>query len=74
MVLQLQPIPKSGSETTPGKGGTGKWAGEITNGKGRFQGIKGTAAAEIKFIPSEKDELGPKALGEAIFNYTLPSK
>lgn len=59
-------------ETTPGKGGTGKWAGEITNGKGRFQGIKGTAAAEIKFIPSEKDELGPKALGEATFNYTLP--
>ena len=62
------------SETTPGKGGTGKWAGEITNGTGRFKGIKGTAAAEIKFIPRAKDELGPKALGEATFNYTLPSK
>jgi hypothetical protein len=62
------------SETTPGKGGTGKWAGEITNGTGRFQGIKGTAAAEIKFLPPSKDEFGPKALGEATFNYTLPIK
>jgi hypothetical protein len=62
------------SETMPGKGGTGKWAGEITNGTGRFQGIKGTGAAEIKFIPPAKDELWPKALGEAAFNYTLPSK
>ncbi len=62
------------SETiTPGVAGRGKWAGEIINGTGRFQGIKGTAAAEIKFIPP-KDELGLKALGEATFDYTLPSK
>jgi hypothetical protein len=50
-----------------------KWAGEIINGTGRFQGIKGTAAAEIKFLPP-KDELGLTAFGEATFNYTLPSK
>jgi hypothetical protein len=50
-----------------------KWAGDIINGTGRFQGIKGTAAAEIKFVPP-KDERGLKALGEGIFNYTLPSK
>jgi hypothetical protein len=51
-----------------------KWAGEITNGTGRFQGIKGTAAAQIKFLPVEKDEAGRKALGEVTFDYTLPSK
>jgi hypothetical protein len=55
-------------------GARAKWAGEIINGTGRFQGIKGTAAAEIKFFPREKDELGGKALGEVTFNYTLPSK
>jgi hypothetical protein len=57
-------------------GTSGKWAGEIINGTGRFQGIKGTAAAAgIKFLPPEKDELlGGKALGEGTFNYTLPSK
>ncbi len=60
--------------TSPGKGGAGKAGGEIVNGTGRFKGIKGTYAAEIKFIPREKDELGPKALGDATFNYTLPSK
>ncbi len=60
---------------TKGKGAAGKakWEGEIINGTGRFQGIKGTAAAEIKFVPP-KDELGLKALGEATFNYTVPSK
>ena len=60
---------------TKGKGTptSSKWAGEIINGTGRFQGIKGTAAAEIKFLPP-KDEFGLKALGEGTFNYTLPSK
>ena len=55
---------------------TAKWAGEIIKGTGRFQGIKGTVAAEIKFLPPEKDEVGRggKALGEATFDYTLPSK
>ncbi len=54
-------------------GTSGKWAGEIINGMGRFQGIKGTASAEIKFVPP-KDGISPKALGEATFNYTLPAK
>jgi len=60
---------------TKGRGtpASSKWAGEIINGTGRFQGIKGTAAAEIKFIPP-KDEFGLKALGEAAFDYTLPTK
>jgi hypothetical protein len=60
---------------TKGKneGTSSKWAGEIVNGTGRFQGIKGTAVAEIKFLPP-KDELGLKAFGEGTFNYTLPSK
>lgn len=53
---------------------TGKWAGEIVNGTGRFQGIKGTGSAQIKFLTPEKDEARGKALGEATFNYTLPSK
>ncbi len=54
-------------------GTSGKWAGEIIHGTGRFQGIKGTAAAEIKFVPP-KDGISLKALGEATFNYTLSSK
>jgi hypothetical protein len=60
---------------TKGKGTptSSKWEGEIINGTGRFQGIKGTAAAEIKFVPP-KDEFGLKALGEGTFNYTLPPK
>ena len=55
---------------------TSKWAGEIIKGTGRFQGINGTVAAGIKFLPPEKDEVGRggKALGEATFDYTLPSK
>jgi hypothetical protein len=64
---------KGTAEPTPaGAPPSSKWAGEIINGMGRFQGIKGTAAAAIKFLPREKDELGGKALGEATFNYTLP--
>jgi hypothetical protein len=68
---------KGRSEVTPaGASTTGKWAGEIINGTGRFQGIKGTAAARIKFLPLEKGEKGNtgKALAEGIFDYTLPSK
>ena len=53
---------------------TSKWTGEIINGTGRFQGIKGTASAEIKFRPREKDELGGKAFGEGTLNYALPAK
>ena len=59
--------------STGGSSPTAKWAGEIIQGTGRFQGIKGTATAEIKFIPP-KDEFGLKGLGEGTFDYTLPSK
>jgi len=55
-------------------GGSAKWTGEMIKGTGRFQGIKGTVTAWGKLLPPEKDELGGKTRGEAIFNYTLPSK
>jgi hypothetical protein len=34
-----------------------KWTSEITNGTGRFQGIKGTATSSTKTFPPEKNEL-----------------
>ncbi len=68
---------KGRSERTAASG-AGKWAGEIINGTGRFQGIKGTASAQIKFLPPDKDEAargwGGKALAEGTFDYTLPTK
>ncbi len=64
---------KGTGEATPAGWGA-KWAGEIINGTGRFLGIKGTAAGEVKFFPREKDESGGKALGQATLNYTMPSK
>ena len=51
-----------------------KWTGEIIHGTGRFQGIKGTQTSSGKNLPPEKGELGGKALGEGILNFTLPSK
>ncbi|HXX35149.1 MAG TPA: hypothetical protein VEM15_11815 [Thermodesulfobacteriota bacterium] len=47
---------------------------EIIKGTGRFEGIKGTASSKAKFIPAEKGEVGPKAVGEGTYTYTLPSK
>ncbi len=60
--------------TCHNKGTVETITGEITNGMGRFQGIKGTASAKIKFLALEKGEAGRKALGEAKFDYTLPTK
>jgi hypothetical protein len=55
-------------------GGSGEWTSEIVKGTGRFEGIKGTQAAKIKFLPVEKGEAGPKGYGEGTITYTLPSK
>jgi len=48
--------------------------GEIIKGKGRFEGAKGTRTVKAKYLPAEKDELGPKGLGEGTITYTLPQK
>ena len=56
-------------------GGTGGGVtGEIIKGKGRFEGAKGTRTVKVKYLPVEKDELGPKGHGEGTITYTLPSK
>ncbi|MDH4266121.1 MAG: hypothetical protein OEW45_10830 [Deltaproteobacteria bacterium] len=47
---------------------------EIIKGTGRFEGIKGTGTGASKFLPVEKGEAGPKAIGELILTYTLPPK
>jgi len=51
-----------------------QWTGEIINGTGRFQGIKGTLTISTKLLPVEKGELGPKAFSEMTLVYTLPGK
>lgn len=48
----------------PGSPATGGFKTEIIKGTGRFEGIKGTASSKVKFIPPEKGEPGPKAVGE----------
>ena len=48
--------------------------GEIIKGTGRFKGIKGTVTAKGRLLPIEKDEVGPKGIGEATITYTLFSK
>jgi len=58
----------------PGSPATAGWKTEILKGTGRFEGINGTASAKSKFIPPEKGEPGPKAVGEGTITYTLPSK
>ncbi len=65
---------KGAAEASLGMTASEKITGEIINGTGRFEGIKGTASAQIKFLPLEKGEPARKALGEVTFNYTLPSK
>jgi hypothetical protein len=55
-------------------GGSGVLRSEIIKGTGRFEGSKGTYTSKIKLIPPEKEEPGPKILGEGTINYTLPSK
>jgi hypothetical protein len=56
-------------------GGTGGGVtGEIIKGKGRFEGAKGTRAVNVKYLPVEKDELGPKGYGEGTITFNLPTK
>ena len=47
---------------------------EIIKGTGRFEGIKGTGTGTSKFLPIEKNETIPKAIGEVTLTYTLPTK
>jgi hypothetical protein len=56
-------------------GGTAAdWTSEIIKGTGRFEGIKGTQSAKVKYLPIEKGEAGAKGYGEGSITYTLPSK
>jgi hypothetical protein len=55
-------------------GTTADWKSEIINGTGRFEGIKGTQSAKVKYLPIEKGEGGAKGYGEGTITYTLPSK
>jgi hypothetical protein len=62
-------------EATPaGPPSAVKWAGDIIQGTGRFQGIKGTVTTSAKMLPPEKGELGPKVVAEGTLVYTLPGK
>jgi len=61
-------VPAAGAPTAGG------WKSELIKGTGRFEGIKGTRVAKVKYLPVEKWEAGPKAIGEATMTYTLPSK
>jgi hypothetical protein len=62
-------------EATPqGVSSAAKITGDIIQGTGRFQGIKGTMTTSVKLLPPEKGELGSKALSEASVLYTLPGK
>jgi len=54
--------------------GAAQIKGEMTKGTGRFQGIKGTQAIKVKYLPLEKGEAGPKGIGEGTLTFTLPSK
>jgi hypothetical protein len=53
--------------------GSAKVTSDIINGKGRFEGIKGTASATGKNFPPDKGE-AMRSSTDAIFTYTLPSK
>ncbi len=65
---------KGKSEASPQAFATVKFNGEIIAGTGRFQGIKGTVTISAKLLRPEKGEIGPKAVGEGTFLYTLPGK
>jgi hypothetical protein len=47
---------------------------EIIKGTGRFQGVKGTIAAKIKFLRADPGETRGKGIGEGTITYTLPCK
>jgi hypothetical protein len=53
---------------------SGGLTSEIIKGTGRFEGIKGTQATKLRFLPVEKGEGGPKGIGGGTITYTLPSK
>jgi hypothetical protein len=62
-------------EATPaGVSIASKWTGDIIQGTGRFQGIKGTHTVSAKLLPPEKGEPVGKVLGDNILTYTLPPK
>jgi hypothetical protein len=60
--------------TASGAPASGGWTSELIKGTGRFEGIKGTLNAKVKYLPLEKGEAGPKGYGEGTITYTLPSK
>ncbi len=55
-------------------GGAGAYTSEIIKGTGRFEGIKGTQSAKLKYLPLEPGEAGARGYGEGTITYTLPSK
>ncbi len=59
------------SEGTVG-GQAARFASEIIKGTGRFQGIKGTLTAKVKFLPVEPGESRGKGIGEGTITYTPP--
>jgi hypothetical protein len=62
-------------EATPaGVSTASKWTGDIIQGTGRFQGIKGTQTISAKLLPPEKGEPVGKVLVQTTLVYTLPSK
>jgi hypothetical protein len=63
-----------GSGTATAPQASGGLTSEILKGTGRFEGIKGTQVAKIRYLPVEKAEGAPKGIGEGIITYTLPSK
>ena len=51
-----------------------KWTGDIIQGTGRFQGIKGTISYSSKVLLPEKGEAVGKIFGEGTLVYALPGK
>ncbi len=60
--------------TPAGAPTVGKWTGDIINGTGRFQGIKGTQTASSQILSTEKGETVGKVLFQITIVYTLPGK
>jgi hypothetical protein len=54
---------------TMGPGSAGLTS-EIINGTGRFEGIKGTQTAKVKYFPLEPGETYAKGYGEGTITYT----
>jgi hypothetical protein len=63
-----------GIEKTAAGPSASRGAREIIKGTGRFEGIKGTGTGTSKFLPIQKGETIPKAIGEVTLTYTLPTK